>query len=177
MRSRARISVLGPVTASAMALAAVIAPTAQAAFGIESWFAATCNATHVNCKKVAPAEEVEKAHEEGYAQAGRHPPFGVTDFRVNTEAGGKPQGGPVTHIRVDVAPGLSTDPQAVPECKPEEFGTKEVAEGVFAPPTCKPETVVGENSVLVYIEGLGEVSLQGTVYNLEPPAGRASLFG
>src|SRR5207245_753086 len=53
----------------------------------------------------------------------------------------------------------------------------EVAEGVFAPPTCKPETVIGENSVVVYIEGLGEVSLQGTVYNLEPPAGRASLFG
>ena len=49
----------------------------------------------------------------------------ITDFHVNTEPGGKPQGAPVTHIRVDVAPGLSTDPQAVPECKPEEFGTRE----------------------------------------------------
>ncbi|TMK99992.1 MAG: hypothetical protein E6G34_00350 [Actinobacteria bacterium] len=160
------------------AIAAGSPAVAEAGFGIESWFAATCNATHESCEKAAkPSEEVEKAHEEGYAQAAGHPPFGITDFRVNTEAGGQPQGAPVTHIRVDVAPGLSTDPQAVAECKPEEFGTKEVVEGVFAPPTCKPETVIGENKVVVYVEGLGEVELHGTVYNLEPPVGRASEFG
>src|SRR2546421_3922751 len=156
MRSRVRISLLGLLTAAVVTFSAAMAPAAQAGFGVESWFAATCNATHENCKKAAkPSEEVEKAHEEGYAQAGGHPPFGVTDFRVNTEGSGKPQGAPVTHIRVDVAPGLSTNPQAVPECKPEEFGTKEVAEGLFAPPTCNPETVIGENKVEVYVEGLG----------------------
>ena len=177
MRSRARFSGLGMATAAALAFAALLAPQAQAGFGIQEWFAATCNAEHPNCKKGPPAEEVKKAHEEGYAQAGGHPPFGITEFRVKTEAGGKPEGSPVTHIRVDVAPGLSTDPEAVPQCTPEEFGTKEVAEGLFLPSVCPKTTVIGENKVVAYIEGLGEVPLQGTVYNLEPPPGRASLFG
>src|SRR5438132_12273546 len=148
MRSQVRISLAGLLTASIVTLMAATAPAAEAAFGVEKWFAATCNATHESCHKATKAsEEVEKAHEEGYAVAGGHPPFGITDFRVNTEAGGKPEGAPVTHIRVDVAPGLSTDPQAVPECKPEEFG-KEVGAGVFTPPTCKAETIIGENKVV-----------------------------
>src|ERR1700716_3753022 len=121
MRSRARISLLGLLTASIVTLIAATAPAAQAAFGVKEWFAATCNASHVNCKKAPPAEEVEKAEEEGYAKAGGHPDFGITDFRVNTNGAGEPEGAPVTHIRVDVAPGLSTDPQAVPQCPPEAF--------------------------------------------------------
>src|SRR5438445_1056430 len=178
MRSKRRNATLALLTGSALTLFAAAAPTAQAGFGIESWFAATCNASHPGCKKAAEvAEEVEKAHEEGYAQAGGHPPFGITDFRVNTESDGKPQGAPLTHIRVDVAPGLSTNPQAVPECTPAEFGTTEVAKGIFQPPKCKPETEIGENKVVVYVEGLGELELHGTVYNLEPPTGRASEFG
>src|SRR5439155_579529 len=105
MRSKRRNALLALLTGSALTICAAAAPAAQAGFGIESWFAATCNATHASCKKTAkPSEEVEKAHEEGYARAGGHPPFGITDFRVNTEAGGKPQGAPLTHIRVDVAP-------------------------------------------------------------------------
>src|SRR2546421_4027891 len=177
MRSKRSNALLALLSGAALAVFAAAAPAAQAEFGIESWFAATCNATHPNCKQAAkPSEEVEKAHEEGYALAGGHPPFGITDFRVKTEAGGKPEGAPLTHIRVDVAPGLSTDPQAVPECTPAEFGTTEVGKGIFTPPTCKPETIIGENKVKVFVAGK-ELELQGTVYNLEPPIGRASEFG
>jgi hypothetical protein len=180
MRMRARISFLGLVTASVVIITAAIAPAAQAGFGIAEWFAATCNAAHIGCKKAPPAEEVAKAHEEGYAKAGGHPDFGITDFRVNTNGAGEPEGPPVTHIRVDVAPGLSTDPQAVPECKPEEFGTKEAApgSGAYPPPFCKPETIIGKNEVEVFAPPLKKVfKLTGTVYNLEPPVGRASSFG
>ena len=64
----------------------------------------------------------------------------------------------------------------MPECKPEEFGTKEAGPGVFAPPKCSPETIIGENKVAVFVAGK-ELELQGTVYNLAPPVGRASSFG
>jgi hypothetical protein len=177
MRSRARISLLGLLMVAAITSIATISPAAQAAFGVQEWFAATCNASHVSCKKAPPAEEVAKAHAEGYAKAGGHPDFGITDFRLK-QIGEEPDGAPVTHIRVDVAPGLSTDPQAVPQCKPEEFGTKEVAEGVFEPPKCSEETKIGTNEVEVYVATLKKtVALSGTVYNLEPPVGRASEFG
>lgn len=178
MRSRVRISVVGLLGVSLATIVLAAAPSAQAGFGISEWFAATCNAGHITCKKAPPAEEVAKAHEEGYAIAGGHPDFGITDFRVNTEAGGKPEGAPVTHIRVDVAPGLSTDPQAVPECGREEFGTKEAApgSGLFLPPVCNKNTEIGKQEATVFAGGK-EVEVTGTVYNLEPPVGRASLFG
>ena len=67
----------------------------------------------------------EEAKHEGFTQAGGRVPFGITHFKVNTTGpvGEQiPDGGPVTHIRTDVAPGLATNPQAVPECSKEEFG-------------------------------------------------------
>ena len=64
MRSQVRIWLVGLLTASIVTLMAAIAPAAEAGFGVESWFAATCNATHESCHKAAKAsEEVEKAHE------------------------------------------------------------------------------------------------------------------
>src|ERR1017187_1819450 len=81
MRSHARISVLALL---AGAIVAVSVPAiAQAAFGVESFFAANCKVN--TCKKVPPAEEKKKAEEEGFTQAAGHPNFGITDFKLNSE--------------------------------------------------------------------------------------------
>jgi hypothetical protein len=184
MRSHVRFSLLALLTG---ALIAVLAPAAAqaAGFGVASFFASNCNKTSEACKKPAnPSEEKKLAEEEGYTQAAGHPPFGITDFTVATEAASpgplKPVG-VVTHIRTDVAPGVSTNPQAVPKCSLEEFGTEEYAplpgHGLYEPPKCGPETIIGTNKVVVYVEGVGDIPLEGTVYNLEQPNGNASEFG
>jgi hypothetical protein len=168
MRSHARITLLALLTG---AIVVISAPVAQASFGVESFFAANCKISTCDASNVTS---------EAYTQAAGHPPFGITDFKVKTKAA-EPEvpEGKLDHIRVDVAPGVSTNPQAVPKCSMEEFGTKEIVAGTgaFPVPTCKPETEIGVNQVLVYVEGLGDVPLEGTVYNLEQPVGRSSEFG
>jgi hypothetical protein len=180
MRSFVRLLLLG-----ALALCMLAFPAAAAnAFGVSSFFAANCNALHETCKKHGgtAAEEKKAAEEEGFTEAAGHPPFGVTDFTVETEPvtpGPLKPTATVTHIRTDVAPGLATNPEAVEECSPEKFGTKELAPGTgaFSAPTCLPASELGKNEVTVYVEGVGDVPLSGTVYNLEPANGLASEFG
>ena len=76
----------------------------------------------------------------------------MTDFKVTTYEGNKetffpepgsgfhiPIGFPnenVKNLRADVAPGVATNPQAVPKCSAQDFKGTEVAEGVFTAPTC-----------------------------------------
>jgi hypothetical protein len=176
MRSHVRISILALL---ACALSAVALPgVAQASFGVEGFVAANCKEAFEKCGEGAKEPTKAQAEEQGYTQAAGHPPWGVTDFKVNTK-GAAPEG-VVKHIRVDVAPGFSTNPEAVPKCTMEEFGTKEFAPGTgaYPPPACKPETIIGTNTVLVYVEKAGvDVPLEGTVYNLVQPEGRASEFG
>ncbi len=158
--------------------------------GIESFFASNCNSVGKECKKnpgETSEEELAKAKVEGFTQAGGHPDYGITDFKINTEKEfpnaapvGLP-GGIVTHVRTDVAPGVSTDPQSVEKCSMEEFGF-EVAPGFFTAPECGEESEIGFNSVVVWLgpkpspEG-GDLPLTGTVYNLVQPKGLASDFG
>ncbi|HEX3911656.1 MAG TPA: hypothetical protein VHW67_13250 [Solirubrobacteraceae bacterium] len=148
------------------------------------------------------AETVEPdlptSKEQGYTQAAGHVPFGVTDFTVahsgKLSDGSAIPSGVVTHVRVDVAAGLATAPAAVPQCSLDEFGSKEVFEGTglgfYTEPTCKTaggphgtgagSTVIGEETATVYVAGLGDVTIAGTLYNLiqpEPPTARASFFG
>ena len=116
-------------------------------------------------------------------------PFGVTHFKVKTEGPvgeETPEGGAVTHIRTDVAPGLATNPTAVEQCSKKAFGEEEVApgSGIFPPPACpekvpgKPGSIIGTNKVTVYVEAIKkDVPLEGTVYNLVPDEGHASEFG
>jgi hypothetical protein len=164
------------------AMVAVTAPAAAQAFGVTNFFASNCKAGFENCKKPAtPAEEIPKAEEEGFTQAGGHPNFGITDFTVKTKAG-EPEvpEGVVTHVRTDVAPGVSTNPEVVGKCSAAEFGTTEVAPGtgLFPPPTCKPNTEIGTNKVVVYVAAAGkDIPLEGKVYNLEQSEGLASEFG
>jgi hypothetical protein len=196
MGFRVRVWLLGmvacaaTVACTAMALAA---PAAQAAgFGVEKFVAANCIAGHENCVEellfgVYPLpKEPTLAESEavGYTQAAGHPPYGITAFNINT-TGSYPNAAPtgvVTHIRTDVGPGVSTNPTAVPLCSVEEFGTTEVGEGVFLPPTCKADTIIGVNKVVVAIplpprgETFEDAPLEGTVYNVVQPKGVASLF-
>ena len=121
----------------------------------------------------------------GYTQAGGHPAVGVTAFKINT-VGTIPNAAPlgvVTHIRTDVAPGVSTNPTAVPECEPAKLG-KEFGSGTgfYTAPECNANTEIGVNKVIVYTgekafpEG-GDIPLTGAVYNLAPPIGSSSSFG
>jgi hypothetical protein len=181
MRSRVRCSLLAlPV----VALLVVLAPAAaQASFGIESFFAANC--TVASCE---PGDVTADA----YTQAAGHPPAGITDFKIKTHViqttpfeAVAPEENPST-VRVDVAPGVSTNPEAVTKCANTAVAFKgtevEPVSGVhaFTAPTC-PGSEIGENIVHVVTEVAAGVyknyELKGTVYNLEQPEGLSSYFG
>jgi hypothetical protein len=184
-------------------LAAVAAPTALAVpppeFGVETFVAANCSTAFKGCGSesigpyLLPKEPtLAEAKEQGYTQAAGHPAYGVTDFKVNTE-GSIPNAAPVgflegkivTHVRTDVGPGVSTNPQAVEKCSLAEFGEIEAipGKGVYPEPSCKKGTEIGVNNVIVYAEVepvakvFEDVPLEGKVYNLEQPEGLASDFG
>jgi hypothetical protein len=182
--------------------AGMVAPAALAGeFGVKRFVAANCKvgAPFEKCAeeeiKVGPLtyslpKEPTKAEAElgGYTQAAGHPGWGVTAFEVNTEGepfpnatpAGIGSGGVVTHVRTDVAPGVSTNPEAVKKCKMSEFEGTKVGTGVFTPPTCSAETEIGFNNVVVYLGPSAspkDFPLKGKVYNIEQPNGLASLFG
>jgi hypothetical protein len=196
MRSHVRSLLL--VLAIGLAAVAVAAPVAQAAFGVEKFVAANCKVGHETCveeeRKAGPLtysypKEPTKAEAEegGYTQAAGHPAAGITAFKVNTEGAfpNEAPGGIVTHVRTDVAPGVSTNPEAVGKCSMEEFGVKEVVPntGFYPAPGCKPETEIGVNKVIVYAgpngvaPGVSDLPLEGKTYNLVQPQGRSSDFG
>jgi hypothetical protein len=169
VRSHVRVSLLALLAGSVLATAPA---AAQAAFGVEKFFAANC--------KTATCEP-GTVTTEAFTQAGGHPPAGITDFSVNTE-GEVPSGiakeGPVTKIRTDVAPGVSTNPQAVHECSEAEFNGTEVAEGVFTAPAAGCSTsLIGENKAKIFPGAPPDIALAGNVYNLTPTKGLSSLFG
>jgi hypothetical protein len=191
MRSCVRVSLLALVVG---AIVGVVAPAAaQAAFGIEKFVAVNCEEGFEGCGQETvfgpfgqPKEpDQEEAEEQGYTQAGGHVPFGITDFKVNTEGDltkgeQKPvEGKAVSHIRTDVAPGLATSPAAVPQCEREDFGEKEEIPGTgfYPKPNCAAGTIIGENKVTVYAGAAGDLPLSGTVYNLVQREGLASEFG
>jgi hypothetical protein len=188
MRSPARFSLLALLLTGA--LLAVLAPAALAApeFGVESFFASNCK-VNTCAKGATPAEDKANAEAEAYTQAAGHPPFGVTDFTLNTFEAAPGLFLPVKNLkslRIDVAPGVSTNPEAVPKCSVEGFtGTEvEILPGVhaFTPPACLPASVIGENVVRTVVPspappGFADATLTGKVYNLEQPEGMSSYFG
>jgi len=214
MRVHVRYSLLALL---AGALIAVAVPAAAAAAvtapGIEKFVAANCNETHKECAQERHTVEtafgpqtfsepkapttVGESKTEFYLQAGGHVPYGVTDFKVKTEGVLPAQapegvlkgenGGIVTHVRTDVAPGLATNPTAVAQCGGAEFGEagKTLLEGgkelpgthFFTAPTCSGETEIGINEATVFAGEAGDLALSGFVYNLVQPPGRASDYG
>ena len=198
MRLRFRGWLIGMVAGVLACVVMVVGASAASAtpFGVEKFVAANCIATHESCGEellLGPYSAVPKepslpeAREAGYTQAAGHPAYGVTAFQVKLEEGTSfPNAvpasiatvGPVTHVRTDVAPGVSTNPEAVKKCTMAEFAGTEVAEGVFTPPTCSSETEIGINKVIVYLPPTTpkDIPLEGKVYNVEQPAGLSSLF-
>jgi hypothetical protein len=199
MTLRTRIALLGTV---AVAVLAIAAPMAQGAepFGVEKFVAANCKVGEEfkNCVE----EEVKfgpltyslpkeptltEAKEGGYTQAAGHPGWGITAFKIKTD-GTVPSATPaeivngavVTHVRTDVAPGVSTNPEAVEKCTMAAFEGVEVAKGIFTPPACGAGTEIGVNKVVVYLGPSAtpkDYPLEGKVYNVEQPNGLSSLFG
>ncbi|HEX5307498.1 MAG TPA: hypothetical protein VFW38_00265 [Solirubrobacteraceae bacterium] len=198
MTLRTRFWLLGMlVCAVAFASVGIGASAAFGAFGVESFVAANCKTGHETCVETAigptgeysfPKEpSLTEAEEGGYTQAAGHPAVGVTAFKINT-TGTFPNEVPtgvVTHVRTDVAPGVSTSPEAVGKCKMAEFEHAEAAPGFFLAPECNADTEIGENKVVVAVEApspappgtIVDVALKGKVYNLVQPNGLSSLFG
>lgn len=159
MRSNARIALLAPLIG---AIFAVSAPAAQAVvpFGVEKFSAANCTAAFEGCAgeatTIGPFEywtpkETTVAEEKirGYTQAAGHPAWGITDFKVNTEGAlpnevpaGIAEGKVVKHVRTDVGPGVSTNPEAVPKCSMKAFDASAKEEeavpgsGLYPKPEC-----------------------------------------
>jgi hypothetical protein len=194
MRSHARITFLALLAGVLLVLAA---PVAAQAAGIENFYASNCKVN--TCERKVGEKEPEEiiaAGKDGFTQAGGHPNFGVTDFKIKTE-GAFPNAAPegigtggslLTHIRTDVAPGVATSPESPAKCSFEEFGKEfEPAPGVhthlYRAPTCGPGTEIGFNDVVVYIgpeaspKG-GDLPIPGNkVYNLVQPKALATDFG
>jgi hypothetical protein len=123
----------------ALAVAAVlllaVATPAHADFGVSSFTAA-----------------VKDKDGNLVTQAGAHPFVGVTSFTFNSTAMG-PDGN-VKDIRVDLPPGLISNPQATPRCAAAQF------------PNCPRETQVGTEQLTAQVGPL-PVSYTAAVYNME----------
>src|SRR5450755_335365 len=165
MTLRVRGLLLGTVAGAAMVVClgmALIAPAAQAAFGVEKFVTANCIASHPECVeeevKVGPfvysfpkEPSLSEAREGAYTQAAGHPAVGITAFEINTEGtfpnaapAGVASGGVVTHVRTDVAPGVSTNPEAMAKCSFAEFGVEALpGSGLFPEPKCSPASEIG----------------------------------
>jgi hypothetical protein len=130
-----------------IALAALIlgmaAPTASAAFGVSAF--------NAEVRKSDKAGDLE-------TQAGATPFSGVTDFTFNNNLG-FPDGN-VKDIRVDLPPGLISNPQATPKCTEAQF------------PNCPSNTQLGTEELTVS-PGL---TISANVYNMVPKQGQLSLF-
>ena len=150
--------------ASVALLAGAFAPAARASFGVEehNFEAVTCVTS--SCMYAG----IEADHAEAYTQAAGHPPVGVTTFEFNHKKallGEEPEGN-VKNIRVDLPPGLAANPEALSRCPISAFEKNE----------CKAATQAGTNELTVYDDG-ANLTIPGTVYNLEQPPGLPLDFG
>src|SRR4029077_5983095 len=124
---RARVAVITMV----MGMCLVVVTSAWGAeFGIEKFFAANCKAGFEECGKGAaePTKKEVEEKNEGFPTASGYPSFGVSDFKVKSleiEPGVKvPFPESVMNLRVDVAPGVVTNPQVATYCSMKEFEGK-----------------------------------------------------
>jgi hypothetical protein len=135
---------------------------AQAGFGVSLWEAGTC------INHTCTYETVEKNHGEAFTQADGHPPWGLTTFELKSKETllkqKEPEGAPLKRVRVDVAQGLASNPQAPLTATREKCAIK-----AFMEDKCPKETEVGTNELTVFSGGLDvTVPEPGKVYNLEP---------
>src|SRR4051812_12140089 len=132
------------------ALAAVLtmcvaAPAAHAAFGVQAF--------NAEVRKSSTPGDLE-------TQAGANPFEGITDFSFKTNGLG-PDGN-VKNIRVDLPPGLVSNPEATPKCTEAQF------------PDCPPATQLGTETLTAGATIAPPVTVN--VYNMVPKPGQVSLF-
>src|SRR2546421_10402318 len=113
MRPRLQLVVVAAVVALG-----TVAPVAHAAFGISDFKADVFKADGTTVE----------------TQAGAHPFTGVTSFTFNTTALGTPDGN-VKNVRVDLPPGLVSNPLATPQCPQAAF------------PSCPIDTELGTETL------------------------------
>src|SRR3954447_19431322 len=123
------------VAAAVLALG-VAAPAAHADFGIQSFTAEVRKADNTTLE----------------TQAGAHPFVGVTSFTFNSTALGPD--GHVKDVRVDLPPGLISNPQATPRCTNAQF------------PSCPRETQLGTEQLTASVSGV-PVTTTVSVFNME----------
>ena len=160
MRGIARPVGLAALVAALFVLVLGASP-AKAAFGIAEWEALTCkeNADTPGLGEApivgppplpqSPGQCTKDTPEKWYTQAAGHPPFGITDFTLNTlttpGAIGFPDGF-VKEIVVDTPEGLGVNPEATPvKCTVEQLSA--------IPPACPPLSLVGTNYLTVAAAG------------------------
>ncbi len=164
-KTRARASIAGVIALAALAPAA---QSAHAAFGPEVFEDGSC------FTKTCTYASVEANLKEAFTQAAGHPPWGGTKFIMNHK-GSDVEGSSVKRIRVDIPPGLAANPEAPqPKCSVATFQSN--------PKSCPAGSIVGTTEMEAVAEPLGLLpitlpQLEGTVYNLQPPAGLPLDFG
>ena len=191
MRSNVRFALLAPLIGAILAVS-VARGTRRQPVGIEKFVGVNCSEGHEACgEKVVGADifggesrkpwNQPKRSRNGRVSAGRgtralrhHRLQGYPHYRSRQEykEGKAIPTGVVTHVRVDVAPGLATSPAAVPQCTQAEFGETEAVPGTgfYLAPKCKtgtrtstatgPEsTVIGEEKATVFVQPSAEKSL------------------
>jgi hypothetical protein len=144
----------------------------------DGWQAGTCTEDPI-AEQCKPEDPITRF----FRVAAGHPQIGFTQYIVRQEefAPGlfRPIG-PVKTIHVDLPPGLTVNPEAIPRCTMEEFNTPV---GPTVQPGCKPESQVGEERLTLKIEANGaEVPPTPFVtlvplYNLVPDFGEPAKFG
>jgi hypothetical protein len=131
------------VLVAAVAALGTAAPAAHAAFGISEFTADVYKPDGTTVE----------------TQAGAHPFTGVTSFKFNTTALGTPDGN-VKSVRVDLPPGLVSNPLATPQCPQSAF------------PSCPLDTQLGTETLTTPLGTLPPLP----VFNMVPQAGQVSDF-
>ncbi len=163
-----RMAAAGGVAVTVLVCMCVSRVSSASAFGVAKWEAGTCKIESCNIEGKSPGAEF-------YTQAAGHPNFGITDFAFDYKTaaltGAKEPEGHVYDVRVDLPPGLATNPEAVQQCPEatiEEF-------------KCPAASQVGEEEAI----GTAELTLglkttvteRFGVYNVQRRAGEPARFG
>jgi hypothetical protein len=131
------------VLVAAVAALGTAAPAANAAFGISDFKADVYKADGTTVE----------------TQAGAQPFTGVTSFTFNTTTLGTPDGN-VKNVRVDLPPGLVSNPLATPQCSQSAF------------PSCPIDTQLGTETLTTPLGTLPPLP----VFNMVPQKGQVSDF-